>query len=257
MSFGQIVPIGQRNRKLPVMGRLRFGKQIKSKNGKMRPVAVDKWILTSNNKRAIEQLRDVYGGTIAPFAAGPAGTLQLETDTSTIRVVLPAEPLEDSFYERWSGGGLLRKCDGETMKAFPKDGSEPFDKPCECRAVGLTVCAPKTRLSVIIPDVGLGGIWRMDTGSEYALDEIPASVELIQAVSTRGFPEAELSLTNRQTASGNHKFVVPMLSAVASFDALTSGAVSGSPALGPGTHSHALDAHVVDAEVIDDDEWNG
>lgn len=234
------------------MGRLRFG----MKGAKGNPVSVTDWIFSSSNVKALETVANLYGGTVERYDGYQSDTHRVMTTTSRIRVMLPPEPMGDSMLEMWTGRGIQRRCDGVTCTGYPKDGP-PKEVECICIPAQSQVadpdatpdkwCKPKTRLAVIVPDLPLGGVWQMSTSGWNAFREIQGSVELLQAASVRGFPEAELSLERRKGTG--RTYVVPMLGMAASFDQL---AVGAAPSTAP-----ALETPVeILAELVEgDDEW--
>lgn len=52
---------------------------------------------------------------------------------------------------------------------MPVRGSdEMMEQPCVCIQQGVRECSPKTRVSVLIPNIDFSGVWRYETGSEQA-----------------------------------------------------------------------------------------
>ena len=122
-----------------------------------------------------------------------------------------------------------------------------------CRAKGRRECKPKLRLSVILPQLPLRGIWRFDTDSDLAADELPGMVDLILSLQARGLPSAELRLERRQSMGGSHQFVVAALGLAQSFNELEAiAAGAGPPALGAGRPLAELSTpdDVVDADIV-------
>lgn len=252
--------------------------------------AIDKFRFTSPDEVAIRQIAAVYGGNPRPWSDPkvPAGQYEVITESSEIHVVLPPGCLGNSpQYERWSGGGCDRRCDGVTCTVIVggPDGPEPSDKPCICDEAGAMGCEPHTRLNVILPDVRFTGVWRLESKSWNVAHEFPGFVDLICSLQERGLTRGVLRLEHRTSVSGGktRKFVVPVLGVDESMDALAAGAASvhglgassTAPALGAGssegaphpigaeepvpTHtapghapSDTTDDEVIDAELVED-----
>lgn len=220
-----IVPISQLSRRLPEAGRIRIGK----KNGN-RPVAIGEFRFTSHDRAALDQLAAMYGGTVKPWSDPKAAEGQFEviTDATEIRIVLPPDPLGGSpIYEMWGGGGCERRCDGvtcEVMVAGP-EGPEPTEVPCKCDAAGEMSCKVTTRLCVVIPEIRFAGVWRLDTKSWNAAQELPGMVDMIQAAQAQGMPYANLAVRHRRSvvAGKTSKFMVPVLGVPVSIEQLTAG----------------------------------
>lgn len=216
------------NQRIPEQGRIRFGE----KTAKGAPKAIDTFRFTSSDKEAIEQLAGLYGGKPAPWTdAKQQGQWQVTTTTSKIKVVLPPDPLQDTpIYELWAGGGVLRRCDGETALVPRKtaDGAEMAETPCICDAEQQMACKPKTRLNVILPDIPFGGTWRLETGGWNAAQELPGMVAAVQQMQERGFVVAALTLVHATStfAGQTRKFVVPRLYVDASLEEIVAGKAS-------------------------------
>lgn len=255
------VPLNNLRRRIPEAGRLRMG----VKTGRAMK-AIDTWRFTSHDKVALEQIADLYGGAVKAWSDPKAAEGQFEviTDASEIRIVLPPEPLSGPVYELWSGGGCERRCDGEhceTMQRGP-EGPEPVEVPCLCSAAGALSCDVKTRLSVLLPEIRFAGVWRLDTKSWNAAQELPGMVELVQSQQGNGLSYAVLAIKPRRTVTNGQtkRFLVPQLGIPQSLEELAAGMTR----LGalPATEAPALEAGepddvVVDAEIVDSPDPQG
>lgn len=216
-----IVPIGGGRRQLPQAGRIRLGK----KGGKQGRQAIDRFRFTSPERRLLEPVAELYGGQVTTFSDAKSGDrYELMSEATEINVILPVDPLTES-YELWSGErGLERRCDGVdcTVLVRTGDGYEPQQEDCLCARAGALKCKYKLRLSMLIPEVESLGVWRLDTSSEHARQEIPTVVETIENLQGRGFYTAVLRLEQR-TAPGK-RFNVPVLDPGVSVAALSAGA---------------------------------
>jgi hypothetical protein len=226
-----VVPIANLHRRIPEAGRIRFGEKTTNSRGKEIPVAKSTFDFTSHDEEALHQIAAIYGGEVKPWnepkAAG--GQFRLATTASEIRVVLPPDPLSGTpIYEEWAGGGCAKRCDGLTCQIVTRgpDGAEYTDVPCICSAQQAMVCTPRTRLSVILPEIRFGGVWRLDSGSWNAAQEMPGMVDLIQSLQERGLTRGVLALKHRRSvvAGETHKFIVPVLGVDETLDALAAGA---------------------------------
>ena len=254
-----VVPISQLARRIPEAGRLRIGQ----KGAKGQPQAISTWRFTSHDREALTQIAALYGGSVVTWSDPKAADGQFEviTNVSEIRIVLPPDPLGGSpVYEMWGGGGCERRCDGETaqvMRTGP-EGPEPTDTPCICSAKGELACRVTTRLNVILPEIRFAGVWRLDTKSMNAAQEIPGMVDMIQAAQSQGMPYATLSIKHRRSVVGGQtkKFLLPVLGTAVSTEELAGGQANlhgiarGDAAgeLGQGDP----DDEVVDAELVDE-----
>jgi hypothetical protein len=221
------VPMVDRQRRLPTAGRIRAGITTVGANGKIKPKALDTFRFTSRRREDLDVIASLYGGVVTPWSHTKSeDKFEIVTDASEVRVALPPDALGDgSFYELWGGKGLLRRCDGihcEVPVDGP-DGREMKGRSCLCRERNVRECKPKLRLSVLLPEVSLRGTWRLDTGSELALDEIPGVVELLDFVQSRQITYGLLRLERRQSQGGRNSFVVPCLGIAESLEGLLAG----------------------------------
>lgn len=261
----QVVPISNMVRRIPEAGRIRTG--VKGDRG---PKAIPEFRFTSHDSEALGQIAAMYGGEVKPWSDPKAAEGQFEVITSApeIRVVLPPDPLGGTpVYEMWSGGGCQRRCDGLNAAVLQQgpDGLEPVDVPCLCSAKGEMACKVVTRLSVILPEVRFAGVWRLDSKSWNAAQELPGMVDMIQQMQGRGLTYATLALKRRRSVQGGQtqRFIVPVLGIPASVEQLAAGgaqlgslpsAPSGLAALPSGAPGPdpAGEAEIVEAEIVDD-----
>jgi hypothetical protein len=179
---GRIMTMQRQAREL---GRLRTGLTDYS-GRKPRPVKSKTWIVTSHSGEYVQAAADVWGGK--PEAWKPMGKgaeqFRVVTEAVSIDAILPpGDPLSQA-YELWNAGGAVRRCDGMTDSLS--------DAPCLCRqqfgdefwtnpqAGKDAVCKPTTRLNVIVPDLPDMGVWRMETHSYYAANEVTAAVDVLK-----------------------------------------------------------------------------
>lgn len=172
---GRILTLQRQAREL---GRLRTGLT----DGK-RPVRSETWIVTSHAEHYVQAAADEWGGQVEKWQPQGTGAAQFRVITTTTildAILPPGDPLSQS-YEMWSRSGCQRRCDGMTEQLT--------DAPCLCIAAfgdnwyeqdKDKVCSAHTRLNVILPQMPDIGVWRMETGSFYAANEIAAHVDLIR-----------------------------------------------------------------------------
>lgn len=260
-----LIPLANLQSRMATAGRIRLGKKVKGG----RPTSISTFRFTSSDRTAIEQLAVLYGGTPQAWADGHGAQWEVETDASEVSIVLPADPLGDSpVYELWSGGGCQRRCDGEQARVYVrvKDDVEERLAECVCRAKDAFECAVKTRLSVILPDIKFAGVWRLDTGSWNAAEELPGMVAMVQQLQQRNLTRALLGIEQRKT--GKSHYVVPVIRVDATLDGIASGEAPAlgmrtadapqAPALGTGNPEEQVSQDVVeevspDASTTSDD----
>lgn len=212
-------------------GRIRPGK----KNEKGWPVALKTFRFTSVDQAAIAQIAAAYGGDVVPWddpKARVRNQFEVVTTASEIDVWVPPDSVFVG-YEEWSGGGCQRRCDGETCELPEQDGTEV---PCLCVANNVLQCKPKTRISVVLPDVNFGGTWRLDSNSWDTHREMPSMAELLGGMAAnQSFIMAKLSLVQRSKLKKMKgkmtkvNYVVPTLSAAMSPRAMMAGEQSEAP----------------------------
>lgn len=259
------IPFAERQRRLPTIGRIRMGE----KSGKAMK-ALSCFRFTSQDREAIDQIAQLYGGMVRPWSDPKAAPNQFEvyTDASEIEVILPPGCLGDTpIYEKFGGRGLERRCDGVQCEKTVDgpEGPENATEACICARMGALQCKPQLRLSVILNKVRMTGAWRLDTKSEQACEEMPQMVELILEQQQRGLASAVLRLERRLSRGGRRKYIVPTLGVPATPEALVSGAArlqalpsQEMPALSSGVEEPRQPASppdgddVVDAEIVDE-----
>jgi Recombination directionality factor-like len=180
---GRIITLQRQAREL---GRLRTGYSEPTGGRRNKPVRSETWIVTSPAERYIETAAAVWGRQVEKWQPQGNGAAQYRvvTDAVVIDAILPSgDPLTQA-YEMWSAGGCQRRCDGE------RDWID--DAACQCRAEfgdefwetapkPELVCKPTTRLNVVLPQIGDVGVFRMETHSFYAANEIAATIDLIRS----------------------------------------------------------------------------
>ena len=223
----RITPIAQLGGRLPVAGKLRLG--VKAGRGMK---AIDTFRFTSKHQDLIEKAAELYGAKEGPRpwsdpAASPKNQFEVITDTSTLRVFLPRNALS-TWYELWSGGGIQRRCDGETCEQVRMvgDGAELSEIPCLCQAEGVLKCKPTSRLNVVLPDLRLAGTWLLESKGWNAMQELAGMEHVITEMQNQvGVIEAQLSIekVSRMVGGRRRNYVVPKLELAHSAVELMSG----------------------------------
>ena len=284
----EIVKIADLGGRPAEAGRIRLGVKAKTQRGKDRPASIDTLRFTSPYQDCIEAIADQFGGTARPWnepSARMKNQFEVITETGEVPVLLPADPL-DQGYELWAAGGRQRRCDGETCEVPRKINDSDYEfvpTGCLCVKEGARSCQPKSRLLVVLPTIPFRGVWRIETSSWTALDELPYQVGMLTSLQATGrLMQARLSLhqETKKTPVGTRHYVVPRLSmdatpmeilsgggtaaelagaTVTAVDgprraALTAG-TQGAPDPGESeTRPQTTDDDIIDAEIVEDDE---
>lgn len=209
-------PLVGLQRRFMELGRIRLG----DRGPKGAPRKLTHFRLTSASRALLEAAASVYGGKVREWQDAPdEGVFELYTEASELDIILPPVfsdrdgsptlPYSQS-YEMWSGGGCVRRCDGETEVLS--------GKPCACgEARGTdpkTTCQITTRLNVMLPKLPGLGVWRLESRGWNAASLLPGTLDLLLlAASQQRFIPAVLRLEQRTSKKGGQtrKFVVPVV----------------------------------------------
>ena len=212
-------------RRVAEVGRLRIGQQVPTQSGKTRPAKLDTWRVTSPDKTKIEAVAQLYGGTPRPWLT----QWEVITAATELPVIVPPTAMSFSqYYEMWSAGGCIRRCD-EAFETISQG-------PCLCDPTARE-CDIHTRLSVFLRDVPGLGVYRLDTQGFYAASELSAAVQIIRVAASRGqMLPARLRLDQRTVKRHDQPtrhFVVPVLDINITPGALILGELAAGPAEAP------------------------
>lgn len=273
-----IVPLSQLNTRAPEAGRIRMG--VKSGKGMK---SIDTFRFTSPQRHLIDQIAAIYGGEVKPWSDAKArvrNQFEVITTSNTIRVYVVPDGLSQ-WYEAWQASGCIRRCDGIICQVPQQTGPQEYEQvevDCLCRQQGVRLCAPYTRLTLILPEIDFAGTWRLETKGWNAQAELPGMYAFIEQLGNQGkMVDASLSVEKReqQTPVGKRNFVVPKLSVDMSVLAMQAGLANAgalqaaatpttlAPALpvAPDPHSDApklaqgnVEDDIVDAEIISEEE---
>jgi hypothetical protein len=211
------------------VGRIRTGEKV-TRNGKTYPSRLDTFRFTSTDRSVLEAVAEKYGGTVEPWEHG----FQVTTTSDRISVMLPPRGTVEShslWYELWSGGGIERRCDGETALVGGQDGQ------CVCDP-DARMCKPTLRVSFLLPDLPGLGVWRLETKGYNAAAELPGTLNLLAAWADQGRPvRGILRLEQRESIREGKKklYAVPVLDPVGTIDAVLAGAGGGPSLPAPAT----------------------
>lgn len=184
------------------LGRIRLGQKVATQSGKSRPDKLDRFRFTSPNERHIRDLASVYGGDARPWANGTKSEWEVITSAKSIPVIVVKGGISQ-WMETWSGGGCVHRCDGVTDALT--------DSPCNPDDPNHQNAKATTRLSVMLPELGAIGVWRLESHGWNAAAELPGLVEL--AMHVGDLVPANLVLHERTAIKDGKtsKFVVPGL----------------------------------------------
>jgi len=178
--------------KLRQLGRIRAGETVETAKGARRPSKLEHFKVTSHSKRIIEQVAELYGGTVVPWTPnnGTAedGQWAVTVTADRIPILLPPQSITQ-WYELWTGGGCVRRCDGQVEQ---KSGQRCICDPDPAKRQ----CAVTTRLSVILREVEGLGVFRLDSKGFYAAAELPQIAAFLEYAGS--YVEAYLALEPRK-----------------------------------------------------------
>lgn len=234
------------------IGRLRIGQSVlmkddngnplKDRNGnpKTKPVRLDTFRFTTQSRHSADAIAELYGGQVREWN----GEFEVITGKAEIGVTIPPrDEIVSQWYEMWSKGGCVRRCDSRVEKLSGKECLCPHaadpDDLTQVEAAALErarlaklkppqACSVKTRISVMIPDLPGLGVFRLDTGSYWAAVEIGDAAAVMQVARDRGvFLPATLRIEHRKRVANGQtkKFAVPVLEVLATFREIASGAL--------------------------------
>jgi hypothetical protein len=197
-----IISLQQRSREL---GRIRMGQVVHDSKGKTRPEKLDRFRFTSASERLLQKVAALYGGEVRPWTpqGGGAEAFEVIAESVDIPILVPPQPVSQ-YFEMWSGGGCVRRCDGQTELLSGGQclcSVDPEDRECK----------PTTRLRVVLRDVEGIGVWRLETHGYYAGTELPEVAEFLAMAG--GYVAARLGREERVVKRNGRtfKFVVPII----------------------------------------------
>lgn len=260
-----IIPLSALKTRPPEHGRIRLGERYTARNGKTSMRATEVFRFTSHDQEAIEQLAALYGGTPKPWSdpKAPEGQWEVLSTSSRISVWLPPQAYNVA-YERWGGKGIERRCDGAVCTSYR---AGELQSGCLCAGETERTCKTVSRVQLILPDIKMGGVWRLESKSENFAYEAPGMIEMIASLQERGIPKVDVVLTRRSkmTPEGKKNFIVPQFEVPVTPQQVLDGgaqvraAIAQHPSSQPSLALAAGpvdDDEVVDAELLDDGVWH-
>ena len=171
------------------LGRIRMGEQVPKSGGGRRPSKLVTWRLTCATADYLEAAAAIYGGTVAPWPEAPTegDQWQLTTAVDSLDVMVPPSDLADAlsqWWEKWTGGGCDRRCNGEVETLGGARCQCPADlaERLELAKTGKA-CKPTTRAAFILPKLPDLGVWRLEAHGMNAAIELPGSIAMLRRFS--------------------------------------------------------------------------
>jgi hypothetical protein len=204
-------------RRMAEIGRVRIGQKVLTRSGKMAPAKLESFRITSASRDLIDACAELYGGEVLEWKPKPTAPQQWEvvTEATVLNIVLAPGQALSQFWERWSGGGCDRRCDGFT--------EQKGDQPCVCPAdyeerrqlaASGKACKPTTRFSFMLRDIPVIGLLRLETHGMYAAMELSGMADLLERITASGaYVPATLRLDQRSKLEGGKTihFAVPVV----------------------------------------------
>lgn len=225
------------------LGRIRIGIQVEYESrGKKgwRPEKLDTIRLTSPNRDLLEAAAIAYG----PAEVRAWGDQwEVITRAKVVDILIPPGQTLTQWNELWSGGGVVRRCDGVTnqLNGFPCDcPKDRAERRAQASANPPTACKETTRLSVILTALPGIGVWRLDSRGYYAAVELAGAARILAQATEAGYViPARLRLEARERkvpGKATNKYVVPVIDLVSTRVAdLLPDVAGGRPALMSGS----------------------
>lgn len=163
-------------RRLPRLGKIRLGIKKLSRSGQEYPVEADCFVCPP-------EVQKVYGER-----------------PKELRIMFPVDDATQIFPQayKWYGANAGLKCKGDGETAIRRwadleeplrqeiggrhDDNELVEIPCSCFRLESGECSEKGNLMVILPDVNLGGVYQIDTGSFYNIVELNSTIDYLKAL---------------------------------------------------------------------------
>lgn len=211
-------PILTLQRRLRRLGKIRLGEVRETSRG-TRPAALDKFRLTTAHREILDAAAERYGGTVGEWTDAPKGTgrqWELKTNADAMEVAILAGDVSLSqFLEMWSGGGCVRRCDGEIEQLSGLECMCP-SSIAERRELATKgkACKETTRLSVLLPELPDVGTWMLESHGYYAAVELGGIVDLLTQVAAGRVVPGRLVIEHRtgMREGKRHEWIVPVLS---------------------------------------------
>lgn len=178
-------------RRLPRLGKIRLGVRVP------RPKTKD-----CRHPEGQYCFRCSFPKEVSYFVLPPEAREIYGPEPTEIDIMFPVDDPSVVFPQayKWYGAdqGLKCKGDGETAIRRLADVADPklkeflsrsgqkdedlVEVPCPCPMLDNGKCGPKGCLMVLLPRVGCGGVYQIDTGSVINLTEINSTIEFLQSL---------------------------------------------------------------------------
>lgn len=152
------------SRRLPRLGKIRLGIKKKTAAGKEYPAETDYFVCP-------DEVKDVYG-----------------EEPKELDIMFPVEDLDIVFpqaYEMYgSGKGMKCTGDGEVAWRVNEETGEMEERTCPCEFLTgkKPKCSQRAHLSVLLPNVSVGGVYQIDTSSYNSIVDLNSSIEFARAL---------------------------------------------------------------------------
>jgi hypothetical protein len=133
--------------------------------------------ITSRFRDQLEEVQKVYGGTFTPWEGKP-GFWDLDTDVSSLRVMISHDHSLSQWLEQWGQSGCTHRCDGDMCERHDKDGNA-FMVGCLCDPNDRK-CDFVTRINVAFSNVPVLGLWRLNSKSKIFGAEVQAAFDMME-----------------------------------------------------------------------------
>lgn len=246
------MPILDIQKQYAEVGRIRLGKVENN-----RPVKLNRFRFTSHSEDVINAIAAAYGGMPNRWE----DEWEVEVESDTINVLIPPGDVFSQWMEHWGKKSCIRRCDRQTCTFTDKQGNQS-KIPCWCKeqkAEGelndKEACKPRTRFSVILPDIPGLGVWRVESGSWQAAKKLLGQFEMLKHALSRGIPVHATLIAEEidvKVDGKTQKAYIPTLHPHLSVEDLFASQAGlpapDTPALGPG---EPIDAEPVEEEPVD------
>lgn len=185
------VPLDLQVRLAPI-GRIRLGLgEPTGKTGRggqqiTRPVKLGTFRFTSPSRPAIDAAAALHHGDVRPWEYRGRRQWEVITGATELMVCVPqVHDAIDSWYEWWRGGECVHRCDSRTDIKTGRPcicPADPVERHRLSKANPPQACGLKTRVSLILPDVGT---WRLDTGSFHAAGQLLSKTRFMEMFKDR------------------------------------------------------------------------
>ena len=195
-------PIYDLQRRLVERGRIRVGGERKGRGAGKR---LEHFRVTTPDEPTAQAIAQCYGGEVNVWDSPSGKQFQVYTERPLQVTLVPVGQPGTQWMELWSGGGCVRRCDGDTEQIS--------GDPCMCKNEDEPQCKPTTRLQMMIGGVPGWGTFLLTTGSWYAATEMVTLIDLADRAHASGIEvSGTLVIEQRRVVRGGttKQFPVPV-----------------------------------------------